>query len=711
MTKSNYLFGRNRRALSTCSALTALLISMPAMSQDAQNAANDEEPFRLGTLYIDAGAFEDNANIIVAEELWVGGKVATRLLDTPASVSVITQREIEERQSDTVEEVLQYTPGVHTDYFGGDDRNDYYLIRGFQATTYRDGLTLGSMRGVREEPFAYERIEVLRGANSTLFGPADPGGSVNFVSKTPKFTPFFDTYATYGSFDRKEVGFDVGGPFSADSNLAYRFTGKLRDSDRQYDFSKDDIGFLMGGLTWEPTVNTSLTIVADYLNRDDTPNSGGYPIDREYSRSSFFGEPGYNFHDVDRTSFTGLFTHDFDNGFSLNANIRYSDLSDDFAYTYLFDTPGRTGTVVPRFYFGMDDSAEELIGNVILKYDGRIGPFDSSTLAGIELREASTTSLGIFGSHTPIDVANPVYTGGPASTSAYTDVERDFSTQAVFFQQNLSFDDRWILTYGARHDWLALASTENVTGAPVTASDDFSETSLRGAVTYKFNEQISAYASYVESVAPPVIGIEPERGNQVEFGVKYSPPGMNALFSASVYELNRTDVTIPVVQPSGLITREVIGKNRVRGFDFEAKAEITDNFSVVGGYSYMDTEVVEGTLRDGTSIAGNEFVSIPNHMASVWGSYTFPEVGGRAGDLTFGLGARYISEYYFDAANTSKSDAAIVFDASISYEVFEDTNLTVFASNLFNEQHVVGQGTANYYNPGRQITLTLKKSW
>lgn len=82
---------------------------------------------------------------------------------------------MEQRSVSTTEEALQYTPGVITDFYGTDDRNDYFQIRGFQATTYRDGLTLSSMRGVREDPFAYERIEILRGANSTLFGPADPG--------------------------------------------------------------------------------------------------------------------------------------------------------------------------------------------------------------------------------------------------------------------------------------------------------------------------------------------------------------------------------------------------------------------------------------------------------------------------------------------------------------------------------------------------------
>lgn len=85
---------------------------------------------------------------------------------TPASVSVITQKEIERRDARTLEDVLQYSAGAVTDYYGNDDRNDYYLVRGFQASTYRDGITLGSMRGIREESLAYKRVEVIRGADS-----------------------------------------------------------------------------------------------------------------------------------------------------------------------------------------------------------------------------------------------------------------------------------------------------------------------------------------------------------------------------------------------------------------------------------------------------------------------------------------------------------------------------------------------------------------
>jgi len=676
---------------------TAILLAGPALAQDAgeESAAT----IRLNPVTITAGAqADDDAGSIVAEELWVGGKVATSILDTPASVSVITSKEIEDRDAQTVEEVLSYSAGIVTDYYGSDDRNDYYLVRGYQATTYRDGLTLGSMRGVREEPFAYERVEVLRGANSTLFGMAEPGGSVNFVTKTPRFERFGSAGLTFGSFDHKAVTVDFGDTLNAEGTLAYRFTAKVQKSDLEYNYSRDDETFVMAGLAWEITPDTRLDVVLDYLKRDGTPNSGGYPLDHEYDRGDFFGEPDYNDHDVDRKSITALLSHDFGNGLSLQANLRYSDLEDDFGYVYLYDYAGRTGTTLARYYYGQDSSGHELIGNAILKYDTSFGRFDSSTLAGLEFRNASTDETSYYGVASPIDIANPVYTGIPSPLNVYSTTKRDYRAKSAFVTQNLSFDDRIVATVGMRHDWLDLSSNDD--------SDDFSETSWRGALTYKVTPEISAYVSYVESVAPPSIGVEPKRGEQYEIGVKYQPAGTNALVSAAIYDLTQQNITVAEVQDDGNIIRRTIGETRVRGFDIEGKAEIAENLSLLGSYSYLDSEVV----NDPTS-KGKQFAVVPNHLASVWVNYTVPGAGAR-GDMTFGLGARYVGSYYFNLANTGgKSKATTLLDLAFSYAVQPGTDLTLHVSNLLDEQHVVGTGTADYYNPGREISATLTRRW
>ncbi|MDX3743347.1 TonB-dependent siderophore receptor [Pseudomonas sp. LTR0] len=666
------------------------------------------EDYRLAPVIINAkvkASADDDANSVVAKELWVGGKVATSILNTPASVSVVTNKEMQQRSVSTTEEALQYTPGVVSDYYGSDDRNDYFLIRGFQATTYRDGLTLSSMRGVREDPYAYERIEILRGANSTLFGPADPGGSVNFVTKQPRFEKFGQGYVTYGSYDHAETGIDVGDALNDEQTLAGRFTAKMQNSDREYDHSQDDNRFVMGGLTWAPTDFTSATVVLDYLKTNSSPNSGGYPLDKEYDRSDFYGEPGYNFHDVERTSLSGNITHDFDNGFTLRSNLRYSELTDDFGYVYLSDSASRVGTTIPRYVFGTDSDADQLNGNLMLQYDAQFEHIDSSTLVGVEYLDSTTKQISVYGLAPSIDIANPVFTGVPGGITPYTRKKNDATTKAVFLQQNLSFFDRVIATAGVRNDSMDLSSKEYI-GGEQTEKDNFSETSYRAALTYIVNDEVSTYVSMVESVSPPQVGVTPQTGKQYEVGIKYSPMGMDALFSAAVYDLTQENVTIAVVLPSGIIEQQTVGESRVRGLDLEAKAQVTQDISVIGAYSYMESEVLRGSLYDGSSLKGNEFTTAPKHTASLWSYYDIPGT-----DVSVGLGARYVGAYYMDAANTKKSDGTTLFDAALNYKIAKGTDLALNVSNLFDEQHVVGSGTANYYNPGREVTAKVSYSW
>ncbi len=683
-----------------------LLLPQPKPTGPLELGATED--YRLAPVIVNAkvkASADDDINSVVAKELWVGGKVATSILNTPASVSVVTRKEMEQRSVSTTEEALQYTPGVISDFYGSDDRNDYFQIRGFQATTYRDGLTLSSMRGVREDPYAYERIEIIRGANSTLFGPADPGGSVNFVTKQPRFERFGQGYVTYGSYDHAETGIDVGDVLNEGGTVAGRFTAKLQDSDREYDHSRDDSRLVMGGLTWAPSDFTSATVVLDYLKTNSSPNSGGYPLDKEYDRSKFFGEPGYNFHDVERTSLSGNITHDFDNGLVLRGNLRYSELTDDFGYAYLSDSPSRVGTTIPRYVFGTDSDADQLNGNLMLQYDAQFEHIDSSTLVGVEYLDSSTKQRSVYSLATPIDIANPVFTGVPRGIEPYSRKKQDVTTKAVFMQQNLSFYDRVIATAGVRNDSMDLSSTEYVGGA-AKQSDDLSETSYRAALTYIVNDEVSTYVSMVESVSPPQVGVTPQTGKQYEVGVKYSPIGMDAMFSAAVYDLTQENVTIAVVLPSGIIEQQTVGESHARGLDLEAKAQVTADISVIGAYSYMDTDVKRGSLYDGSSLKGNAFATAPKHSASLWTYYDIP-----ATDVSVGLGARYVGAYYMDAANTKKTDGTTLFDAAFKYQIAKGTDLAVNVSNLFDEQHVVGSGTADYYNPGREVTARVSYSW
>jgi iron complex outermembrane receptor protein len=671
----------------------------------AQQVGNSGSVIVLDEVTVEGQSGDDDAKSIVATQTTSGSKMPTDILDTPSSVSVITAKEIQERGAQNVEQVLQYTVGVTTDFYGSDDRFDYFKIRGFDAFMYRDGLTLGRpFGGVREEVFAYERVEVLKGGNSTIFGVSDPGGAVNFVTKRPRSERFGEAYVTGGSFSTKEVGIDFGDNITADDTLSYRLTGKLKDADDEYDFSRDDEQFFMGGLTWRPSDATNLTVVYDYLNRHGVPGSGGHPVGSDFDRSRFFGEPDFNYRGTNRNTVSVMFDHDFGSGLSFSSNARYSDTNTDFGYAYIAATPTDGSTIAKRDFFANDYSNENFIVDARLQYDASFDNIDSRTLVGVEYNDLSSSTDTFWGRAPGIDWTNPVFTGAPASIPVITSTRTDQKTKAVYLQQELTFAEKLIATVGFRNDWLDTTQTNDLMGK--TTRGDDSEFTSRVGLTYRLTDEFATYASYAQSVAPPTVGIEPERGEQYEIGVKYRPADFPALFSAAIYDLTKKNVTVNVMDP---FPRQVaIGEVRVRGLDLEAKAELPNNFNLTAAYSYLDAEIVE----DGTTgNEGNRPAMVPEHLASLWVNYEL-EGDGRRGDMTFGLGGRYMGSYYFDDANTASAESSVVFDAAFSYEVVENTTLEVNATNIFDTKYVANGGFgADFYNPGRAIYATLRRTW
>lgn len=691
---------RYRKAiLLGCTALVALaparLIAQEAQAQGGSTV--------LEAIVIKGSGGDDNEKSIVARQTTGASKMPSEVLTTPASVSVITAKEIKERGATSVEQVVQYTSGVVTDFYGSDDRYDYFDIRGFTPYTYRDGLAIGrTFAGIREEPYAFERIEVLKGTSSSGFGASEPGGSVNYVTKLPKSERFGEAYVTGGSFNHKELGLDFGDNITEDDTLSYRLTGKFQDADAEYDYSKDNEKFIMGGLTWRPTDVTSLSFVFDHLNKDGVPGSGGHPLGSDFDRSQFFGEPDYYFRTVNRNTYSLMLDHDFGDGLSFASHARYNKSNDAFGSAYLDATTPAGGNPANRYFFGSDKTTEQFVIDSNLLYETSFDNVESRTLAGLEYSDFQSKNYGLYTSAPTINWQNPVYSGGPVSTAPTYGTKNDQKTKAIYLQEDLTFFDKLTVSFGLRNDWLDLSETD-LFGAGTKAASH-SEFTKRVGVSYKVTDELAAYASYAESAAPPAVGSDPTTGKQYEVGVKYRPEAFPALFTASVYDLTKGNIT---VFDQVTYIPQSVEKVRHRGLELEAKAEVTDNIDLIAAYSYIDSNIDEpGGAND-----GNRLMRVPKNMVSVWGTYTLPGEGPR-GDMTFGLGARYSDSYFTNIQNTIASESAVVFDAAFTYKIKENTTLQLNASNLFDEKHIASQDTGGqYYNPGRAVYATLRQTW
>ncbi len=642
-----------------------------------------------------------------AKNTATGMKTDTPLNEIPQSVSVVGAEQMRDQSVQNVQEALRYVPGVVADAYGIDGRADGSFIRGTPATDYLDGLkrTYGYYTYTyRVDPFMMERIEVLKGPASVLYGQAPVGGIVNYVSKRPQSETGGEISVDYGSFDFKQVRFDLTGPVSSDPRWSYRLTGVARDAGTQVDNVDNDRTAIQPALTFRPDKDTAITVIGEF-QRDRMgqvsqffphvgtlyPNVNGKRIPRD----TFIGDKNDHY-DTDANSATLLVEHNFAPWLKFQHSSRYSDIHNDYLGTYGYPwfyaanavrpyTPNppyipdpseqylnrvRGRIVTDTQMFNQDTNLEARFGTGIVKHRV-IGGVDYSHFTAQQGRNDTYDT-------SPIDVYDP---GSHTSVWAGTDCDNNdvigydnpeicsTSNQQVA-QTGLYIQDQmrlgnWIAVVGARKDWV-----ENSADGSKTQRDD--AISYRAGLMYEFASGLTPYVSYAESFVPQVgtdskgQAFDPNKGRMYEAGFKYAPRGSNFAVNAAVYDLTESNYLVPDVgnfQKQG-------GAISSRGFELEVTGRVTENLKVVGGYSYTDARY-EGNITQydayGSTVVvdGNQIESIPKHMASLWGVWSFdqPELKG----WSAGAGVRYIGESW-DAANVVEVPNVTLFDAMVAYD-------------------------------------------
>ncbi len=685
-----------------CTACAVL--PLPLLAQGA------EEPVDLGTVRFELEGAIGPDGTIVATRTATASRTDSAIVDLPASVSVVTEAELERRDVEDTTDALAYTSSVTTDEYGSDDRYDYVRIRGFYQAglgTYRDGLPAGTTNftGGKLEPFGLQRVEVLKGSTSTLFGLNTPGGLVNAITKRPQDHAFGESTMAIGA-EHLEFGLDVGRPLDVAGKWNYRLTALSQDGDNGAEYTEDDRLYVAPALSWQPSENTEITLLADYNKRDGNPGHA-IPLGSEIDPDTFLGEPAFNAMDREEMSIGWDASHRFSEGLTFAQTARYTKL--DLTYESIYGAA--TSSDTPRSAYAVYGELERFAVNSQLQYDTTLGSVRSRTLVGVDyLREDVSETFNI-GTAAGIDPENPVYCGRSCVAITYV-ADQDLNTEStgVFLQEELTFADRWIVTLGGRYDTV---TTE--TGAPgaTTSFEDDAFTSRVG-LTYKATPAISIYANYSESFQPTgpydrgllIKDVEPQEGTQYELGTKYRPLAGNALFTASVFDLSQTNL-VTQVAPA---VYEQVGETRVRGAELEGKWTMGQGLSLTAAYAYWDAEIVEnGTAGN----EGNRPMLVPEHSASFWADYTVLGAGA-GGDLTLGGGVRYTGSSFSDNANTIELGSQVVVDAAVSYQLTSDVALALNVSNLFDEREIASVDTFTdnaYYNDGREIRARLTYTW
>ena len=674
-----------RLSLLATTAPLAVLTATPAFAQETQTGASDER---------------DEHTIVVTGALTDFGatKSDTPIVETARSISIETERDFVVKGSQSLDDVLTYSAGVTAEPFGFSTRGDFAQVRGLDAPEYRDNLQylFGFYNNTRQDIYTLEQVEVLKGPASVLYGAGSPGGIINVVTKRPHGTTEGEVRLDYGSFDRKQIAtdFNIAIPGAEDS-AQFRFVGLLRDSDTQIEEVADDKLVIAPAFTARPAPGTEITILANYSDQDsDTahqflpvtgtlfPSADGQEIDPYV----YHGAPGFNAYNTESFALTLIAEQQISEAISIEGIGRYLDTQADYRQAWI----AFTGNGVPRIdadgnggwtFYLADNRSEQLAFDVRARVDFATGPIEHELLAGVQHQNIFTDSdTAYLYAYRTLNAFNPQYLDVPTVAEVEQfkgDGPKNYVDSTGFYISNqMSFGD-FVANAGIRFD-----DVTNRVQNGSTQKDD--AISLSFGILWRGPEGISPYASYAESFEP-VVGVDtitnkqllPQEGRQYEVGVKYQPPGVNALVTMSAFDIEVSNLPNPNSLVGGNSQQE--GVSKVRGVELEANAFL-GGLRLDGNVSYLDAEDPNG-LR---------LTSIADWQASLFALYSF---SGALEGLSLGGGVRYVGGNESSGLSaidgsllTYRVDGRTVGDLSAGYD-FGPFELRVTARNVTNEEY------------------------
>lgn len=664
----------------------------------------------------------------VATRSAAGTKTQTPLIETPRSVSVVTRKELDDRGVQSLPEAVRYTAGVTTGAFGYDPRFDQIYIRGFAVTTlgdYRDGLRqmAGSYSTFQTEPYALDRVDIIKGPASVLYGQGTPGGLIDRQSKFPTDQPIREVTAQIGTFGRLQSAFDIGGPVDPEKKLLYRVVGLGRTGETNYDI--DDKRLLLApSFTWLPTDQTSLTVYG-LLQKDE--NDANVAMINRSGRVTKLraSDPNYDYQKQEQAQVGYKLEHRFNDVWAVRQHLRYGVFDVEGRYLTGGVTGGGFASSTSPIYRRGAAAVNERVGTFQVdnqaQADFNTGPLRHTLLMGLDYSNLTSQFGNGSSAANPafaLNTLNPVYGLSGATPAISSRTGTKLNQIGLYAQDQIKFGN-WRLSLSARQDWTDRTQTNLLTDRVTGTRDDDAFTYSAGLL-YLFDNGIAPYASYATSFQPTSfldrngVVLEPSEGEQVEAGIKYQPADGRLLLTLSAYHLTEKNAAkyAGFNATTGLLYYESVGEIRTRGIEVEGRARLTDEFDAIASYTFADAEI---TRSNTVAEIGNVPSVTPRHVASLWLNYTV-QSGPLAG-FGAGAGVRYVGETWGNNANTIRNDSYTLLDAALRYDLgklsprLTGVTVAVNANNLTNKQAEICNAGTCYLGQGRTVLGTLKYQW
>ncbi len=694
---------------------SAIMVTAQTVSVDEQ-----EQPLTLEALVVQG--YANGYSEVTTDS---ATRIEASLTEIPLSIQVLPSQLLEDQGIVDADDALKNVSGASA-IAGFDTRPHLYSIRGFYNFNYRDGFRMPLDAYVGVNPFGLEKIEVLKGPATIIYGKGDPGGIVNFTSARPLSKFQGVAQATFGSDSYYRGDFDVTGP--AGEGFAYRLVTSHEDAGSYRDQVESTTTYINPSVTAYISETSKIWVAYENSRLKTVPDSGVLilpdgsltPLSR---RSDYYGSAEDTYKVTQYRFIAELETQVND---SWNSRLSYvydqGDARDSSRLFNLVDA-GPTGYLgllpsdnVLRIQF--NESPERKSNSVRWEnhFDFNVGTTEHQLLVAIDYRDESSKDTMNGVDHSLLNyktgvVSNILDLGALQLPFKQGHIYDDKSVTdgtvndlGIAVQDLIRVNDRLNILVGLRWEKSETESSQTgsqtITGAfggqPVSLdtgilSSEADQYSPRLGVLFKASEEVSLYASYLTSFISPIPGrvtaagntLKPERARQFEVGAKFELKEGKIFINTAAFLIQKEDAFVHFATVS-----ENIGEEEASGFEIDIAGALTYELQVIASFGYVDMEFVKAdALLQGHTRAG-----VPDITASVWGVYSPTRVKG----LTLGAGLFLTGETWANFNNTVAFDSITTVDAMIAY----DFDKWRFQANLYNLTDKLGHAASGGYAAG-----------
>lgn len=646
------------------------------------------------------------------------------LLETPQTVNVVPAQVLRDQQPRNLDDALANISGITQANTLGSTQ-DAVMLRGFgdnrNGSIMQDGMPVVQGRALNATA---ERVEVLKGPSSLLYGIQDPGGVVNIVSKKPQLlqsTSLTVRGSTFGNGKNGSGGnLDTTGPIG-DSGLAYRLIVDHEDEDYWRNYGTHRESLIAPSLAW---YGDTTQVVFAYEHREFlSPFDRGTAIDPKTNHpldipaTRRLDEP---FNNMEGRSDLYRLEADHDLNDDWKAHVGYSWNRETYdASQVRIASVNSNGTLTRSMDGTRGALTTDRFATASLEGKVKLGGMQHDLVFGLddEYRKIYRAELIRQAQRSAFSYVNPVYgndvqgTTVSAKDSAQTDLLR---SDSLFFQDAIHLTDQWILVGGARYQMYDQYAGK---GVPFKANTDGNGQKWvpRAGLVYRYTDELSFYGSYTESFKPNSTiaalndgsvlqgDLQPEQSKAWELGTKLDIPG-RITASAALFDITKRNVLVSV--GSGVDTvYSVAGEVRSRGLELDASGQLSERWSLIGSYAYTDAEVTKDP-----ALQGKRLQNVAKHTGSLSAVY---DIGSLIGgdDLRVGAGARYVGQREGDANNSFNLPGYTVADVFASYNTKIDGQKVKFqlnVKNLFDRTYYTSAASRVFVSMGdaRQVSVS-----